>query len=256
MSEITLQLYAQKTLSEQEFKSKSFDDKWKIYNNLVQENNVLIYTHSNLASTNILLSNENAELKNKNNTLFKQLENENQLKERINELIEENLNLKEQILRLNEHVDKQDKIIEEQKIEIKDLRDEIVVIKKESNEMSTRISNLESKDLYNKYIIAIQDLNRINSLETKIGTSSHLLIKLRKNRVSECHYLDDSDDVPTINEKINVLNERLNKMPHDVTLMMNKKYPHLVPKILPFAVKTTSTLSKSEIYEINEWWDE
>ena len=39
MSDITLQLYAQKTLSEQEFKSKSFDDKWKIYNNLVQENN-------------------------------------------------------------------------------------------------------------------------------------------------------------------------------------------------------------------------
>lgn len=42
--------------------------------------------------------------------------------------------------------------------------------------------------------MAIQDLNKIEGSETKLNNVSKNMVKLKKNIISECHYMDELTD--------------------------------------------------------------
>lgn len=98
----------------------------------------------------------------------------------IEELKKENAELKQKIKELEEHIKKQDVTIQNQNERITNLEDTVAILK--------------NKNMYKKYLMAIQDLNEIEQLETKLNKVSKNLVKLRKNRISECHYMDKSTD--------------------------------------------------------------
>lgn len=94
--------------------------------------------------------------------IIEELKRENdELKKKIENLEEENTKLKQKIKELEERVKKQDVIIENQ---------------------NERIKILEDKNLYKKYLMAIQDLNKIEGLETKLNNVSKNLVKFEKKQ--------------------------------------------------------------------------
>ncbi len=64
---------------------------------------------------------------------------------------------------------------------------------------------LELDHLFRKYVIAIQDFNRLEKLETKVPALS----EMRFFRVSECHFITDDDSPDDILNKRNVLTNKL-----------------------------------------------
>ena len=54
-------------------------------------------------------------------------------------------------------------------------------------DLESRLTKQETNQLFNKYVIGIQDLNRIELLETQIADARELK-KLRDDRIDGCHY--------------------------------------------------------------------
>ena len=121
--------------------------------------------------------------------------------------------------------------------------------------MKKSISKLESKYLFEKYIIAIQDLNRAEKLETKIS-SWKVLGYLRDDRIDDCHYLNDKDSSILYNDKRQIMEEKVKNMPPNVRKMFDKKYPNLLNDISPHIVSSVVNVSKHNREDIEEWWDE
>jgi hypothetical protein len=81
------------------------------------------------------------------------------------------------------------------------------------------------------------------------------LKRLRKNRVNECHYFDDCDNENEIDEKMNIVCDKLEKMPSDIENMFNKKYPNILDEIKEHVSKKNINMTKETIEDINSWWE-
>lgn len=201
--------------------------------------------------------NENINLKLKISELYN---NEENLKETIKiniltikQLNEENIMLKQKIQELEENMTKQNIKINDQNIKI--------------NELSDKLNLIESKNIFNKFVIAIQDLNSSEKLETKLSKNDKIniiadrhirlyeAIKLKKNRISECHYINNDDEDDLLNDKIIVLLNKLENMDESIKNMFNKKYPNLINSILHDITRDKTLLSQDNLEIINDWWD-
>jgi hypothetical protein len=113
------------------------------------------------------------------------------------------------------------------------------------------MDKLENQQLYEKYIVAIQDINRSDELEKNISNYDvkNKLKKLRNDRVNECHYLNEEDDKRTN------LRDKIINMPVAVKNIFNKKYPKLIDNILPYIAKIITIPSKENNDEIGDWWE-
>lgn len=110
---------------------------------------------------------------------------------------------------------------------------------------------------YNKCIIAIQDINNLDKLEQKINDSSmkQNLLKLRKNRVGESHYIiNDNDDENMINMKRTVLLDKLKNAPEEVKVIINKIYPNLLVNIYKYIAPIIIEPDEDNLDIINDWW--
>lgn len=66
-----------------------------------------------------------------------------------------------------------------------------------NNVMQKNIDKIQSNVLFDKYVMALQDLNRAEHLETKIKNWKNLEIT-RYDRVQNCHYFDENNDSQSI----------------------------------------------------------
>jgi len=146
-------------------------------------------------------------------------------------------------------------------IKISKLEDDIVILKEDNKLKDIKISKLEDDILdiknynyINKIIIAIQDINSIFKLETKLIK----LLNLRNCRNENSHYiLIDNDDDNLIKYKIFLLNNNLKN------LDINKKeilYDTIDEKTLELFINfldkqdTKNNLDEKQIMKINRWW--
>jgi hypothetical protein len=159
-------------------------------------------------------------------------ENE-ELKNRLNE-IEEKLNIALKTIK------EQDKTIKEQ---------------------DSKINNLLVDKQYKKFMIAIQDMNRLISLEQKNYNNNIInknLAKLRNDRNDEYHYiLEDYEDDNIINDKRIILIEQITKyMTKEVENKFNKRYPNVLKNIIQYIKPENNVISSNENEEeIREWWE-
>jgi chromosome segregation ATPase len=212
---------------------------------------------------------ENTELKNmleKQNIQLTEIKEENKiLKEEIKEVREENKILKEEIKEVREEnkiIKEENKIIKEENKELKSLIKqqgcEIVELKKENIELKKtivkledRLDVMETKQLFNKYVVAIQDLNSLEHLEPKIGSS---LKNLKRNRIATCHYLDNTYSTTEIDERRTILYDKLVNMPVEIQNMFNAQYPNLINDIMPCVINIKTIPSPQDMTYINNWW--
>ena len=150
-----------------------------------------------------------------------------------------------------------DKTIDELKEENKKLNNRISELENNLFLLKDRLNRIENKSLYNKYMIAIQDINSLEQLEQyqHIGND---LKRLRRHRIGDCHYIDMNNiknDPDFINDQRFVLFEKIDNMPFDIMQMFNKKYPNLLNNIKPYIINNTFTKPIQQNYDdILEWW--
>lgn len=197
-------------------------------------------------------------------------------KKEYSDLKKENFDLKAQILQLlnnerqlKEIIDSKEQTIEELKkenAELKirlntlekehnELRQEHVELKQNFNTLSNNFNKMMTKKLVDKYIVAIQDLNRIEDLEKKLDKNGRqALQQLRRARINDCHYLDNNF-LDEHNDRRMVLEEKISNMPVDVQHFFSRKYPNLLHALKPFIVSTRTVPAQCVLDDINDWWD-
>ena len=218
------------------------------------------------------LNNYNIYNKNINN-LFDNIENRVQLLEKsLNEIkhIEFNyykiLAINETLLNENEELKQ---IIEKQNIKITNLENEINKLKIENKELKNenkqlkiKINKLENIFNKSKFIMALQDLNSYDKLESNLKYPfNNNLKKLRLSRNYDCHYMYDTDSDDVINKKKYYLLHQLNNMSEDIKNNINNIYGkcNLIENIIKYLEETTdvnSEVSDEDLSFIEAWWDD
>ena len=176
----------------------------------------------------------------------------------IKELIETNVMCKnkmnEMIIKINELTDENNELKE--KVRILDENNDIFIKKLQLLEM--KINNKEVNSLVKKYMIAIQDYNRLCQIESKIDKDAYQsMLDLKANRHLECHYLNIKYSKKDINDRIYVMKEEITNMPDNIKHIFDTRYPGLidsVKKILNNQHKDVP--SKNSLDIIKDWWHE
>lgn len=121
--------------------------------------------------------------------------------------------------------------------------------------MENKFNNMMNKKIFNRFIVAIQDLNRYEKLETIVPNSTKLYLQhLRNKRIDDCHYLNDNDDQTTIDDKRTILEIELKTMPVGIQDIFNKKYPNLLNDIIGYVVKNKTTPTLYFVDDMKEWF--
>ncbi|ATZ80742.1 hypothetical protein BMW23_0696 [Bodo saltans virus] len=206
------------------------------------------------------LKNENIELKTKIAEFIKHKDDLMELitqKDRtIDELKKENAELKIKL----EHLENEVKNVKEENIIIKQKHNDLEVkhneLKEKHNNLENNFNKMIYKQIFDKYMIAIQDLNKLEQLESKLDQQTqNRLYQLKSNRIYECHYFDNLDSQNLIDDKRTILLEKIDNMPNEIKIIFNKRFPNLLNKITPYIIKTKTTPSQQTIDDINDWWD-
>lgn len=158
----------------------------------------------------------------------------------IEELRRENAELKEIIMRLEE----ENRV---QKTKINELNENIDTI-------NEKINKLEHKQLFKKYMIGIQDLNRLEKLETKI-TDPEELVNIRLDRIGDCHYIDENYSNTEQKCRINVLIDKINNMPDYISKMFEAEYSNVIEQIKPLLTKYVLVENQKMNKRAHNWWN-
>ena len=216
--------------------------------------------YKSMNNERILLAAENDKLHTEIDILRKDMmtycENERLLKETIKhneqtieELREENKKLKIEIEQLKKQLKEQEIKLEEQTLKLK--KQETLIDK-----LNKRLDDKESVELFKKFSIAIQDINHDDSLENKLNyQSKQNLIKLKKNRISNCHYLDSDYTISEKNERRTFFLDKVKNIPQEIKAKFDKMYPKLLENIEKYIAPQPAILTQQMTDEINLWWE-
>jgi chromosome segregation ATPase len=149
------------------------------------------------------------------------------------------------------------KNIVELKKDIVELKKENIELKKDNHSIHNTLNKMMTRQLYNKYIVAIQDVNRIVEIEKIVtGTTKNTLKDLRENRVNECHYINDIRDSPKEKEnKRTVLFQKIMNIDSNVKRLFELHYPNLLHDISGYIVGSSVNLTDTERDKIEDWWE-
>lgn len=126
----------------------------------------------------------------------------------------------------------------------------------EIKELKQEMILMREKEQYHKFVIAIQDVNHLEQIESKLsGNDKKNLIRLKKSRVSECHYIDEDDDDNDKNDRRTVLYERIQTMSQHVRQKFDKMFPNLLDALMIHIVQTKTQPSDESLKDILEWWE-
>ena len=200
---------------------------------------------------------ENEELQNKvrelsiiNGTLVKIIEHKEKIIENkdktIEELQKENEELKNRVSSLEKELKNTNKILCDTNKALCDTKDELAIVKKD-------LDTLKTNKLFQKIIIGLQDLNSWELLEKKISQPK-ILMRLRQNRIGECHYIDNYFDLNEKEIRRNILIDKINEN-IEVQKKINTLYPKLLEILQPFLEKREVILDDDIVLLANNWWE-
>jgi uncharacterized coiled-coil protein SlyX len=165
---------------------------------------------------------------------------------------EQDIKIKEQDIKIKE----QDIKIKEQEVKIKEQEVKIKEQEVKIDYLTKKLNIYEQNQLYKKYIISIQDYNRLELLETKLQ-NPYELNNLRSDRLGECHYIDDNycDDEKA--HRINTLIDKINNTPEYIANKFEDDYPGLLEQIKSIMIKRIigSNINPRIIKRANTWWE-
>lgn len=144
---------------------------------------------------------------------------------------------------------------------------ELTSTKEELKSVRSELDTIKSNKLLMKFIMGLQDLNSWEKLEKKVD-NPQILIRLRRNRVGECHYIDNDYEIIEKEIRRNILIDKLNDS-DDIKKMLDSMFPNLLDTLTPYLAKrelqitlgqdNNDTVSISDIEDItqwaNKWWD-
>jgi chromosome segregation ATPase len=187
----------------------------------------------------------------------------------INELREENKMLKNKLKSLEKQIDilniknteheKEYKNLktehEDLKINHENLKTEHTNLKIDHNDLKNEIQNMKNNKTFDKFIIAIQDLNRLELLETKVSNSTKdILQELRDDRIDDCHYINDNDTQQRKDDKRNILYDEIKSMPQSIKDMFDTEYPNLLNDIESFIINKKTIPTQKFIAKTKRWF--
>ena len=171
-------------------------------------------------------------------------------------LVDENFNLRNRLTELYRNEEKHKEIIRQNELTIQQLKDENLILRQKISELENNIVKINEKEQFNKYVIAIQDVNRLEQIETKISiTERKMLKRLRQSRVTECHYIDDDFDEDDKNDRRTVLYERLENMSPHIRTRFEYMFPGLLKSIMGHILQTKTQPSEDSMKYILDWWE-
>ena len=150
-------------------------------------------------------------------------------------------NLEATIKTQNTIIEKQNTIIETQNIKITNLE--------------TRLTKQEQRQLFNKYVIGIQDFNEFEKLETKLADANELK-KLHNDRIVGCHYINKKYSNNEKAIRINLLIDKLDNIPENIKELFEDEYPGLLDELKPVLVKHDVINEDIKfIKKSTNWWE-
>lgn len=135
------------------------------------------------------------------------------------------------------------------------LKAENVQLKEEIKELKSDINDLKLKDVYNSYIMAIQDTNSYQRLELTLPKHKKNLNKLRRNRNVSCHYIEEKDNDVLKTNKLYVLHEKLINMEPSLRSKFDKEFPNLIQDLIQYIEPLKTIPSEDELENISYWWE-
>ena len=121
--------------------------------------------------------------------------------------------------------------------------------------LEERLTKQEQRQLFNKYVIGIRDINALEQLETKLADASELM-KLHKDRIDGCHYINDKYSNNEKAIRINLLIDKLNNIPENIKELFEDEYPQLLDELKAVLVKRDSVIEDARfIKKSNNWWE-
>ena len=123
------------------------------------------------------------------------------------------------------------------------------------NKLEERLTKQEQRQLFNKYVIGIQDINALEQLETKLADARELM-KLHKDRIDGCHYINDKYSNNEKAIRINLLIDKLTNIPENIKELFEDEYPQLLDELKAVLVKRDSVIEDTRfIKKSNNWWE-
>lgn len=127
-------------------------------------------------------------------------------------------------------------------------------LERENNELKLNFDKIQTEIIFEKFVIAIQDLNKLDKLESKNLNIKLNLKNLHKYRINKCHYLDYKYSCDQINNRKIVLYNKISTIDKKINDLFEKRYPDLLNNILPLIKLNNKIIPTNEINDINEWW--
>ena len=209
----------------------------------VNKNMTILGNNINVLETEIVgLKQENVELKHTNTTLT----------ERVNVLEIENVELKQEVVGLKQEV-------VGLKQEVVGLKQEVVGLKQEIVGLKHTITLMAQKEIKNKIITSITDLNGADHLEKKLETPFNLLlIRIRNNRNHINHYIYDDDTKEVCDRKKWFLLSKLKKLTDEEKTKLNRYFKHkdFINRIIVYLENLHIEIEPDEEEDdyIRDWW--
>lgn len=122
------------------------------------------------------------------------------------------------------------------------------------NKLERRLDDRDDKDHFKKLLIAIQDINRLKRLETKLNSKDAVTLA-RTSRVGECHYIEDGFSDGIRDDCIAILLDKLKNMSHGVRKMFDVRYPNIVDAVVREIISSGVKNSGANDFFISVWWD-
>lgn len=226
-----MSIISRNVINQDTFQTFSDSKKWKVYSEIYNENLRLIEQYKELYHST------------DDNLIFNKLD----------DLSRENLSLKEKINKLEITCIKQTHEINELKEKVNELTIDNIQLKGNVNYMMNFIDSLKNKNLYDKIVIAIQDVNRLYKLSQTIPS----LKQLNTYRISECHYINDNDTQLEVDNKLIILSDILQNMPAGVQMLFNTTFPTVVNAIIPHInnIGTIASLNPITKQQLELWFN-
>ena len=197
------------------------------------------------------LKRENAELK----LRITELEISNKKLTNKNEILGAKIeNLENELITAKEELATTKEELVTTKEELATTKEELATTKEELKNNKEEITQLKNNKLFAKFIVSIQDLNSYEKLEKKLSNPK-ILYRLRMNRVSECHYLDEELDNNEKEIRRNLLIDKLNSADSNIVAKFNKLYPDLLEMLKPYLNKRDVQIDEEATIWANNWWE-
>ncbi len=201
----------------------------------------------------------------KNSVVIKELEStNNEYRIKINDLTDKNDQLTKNIEVLEKRIDMLNLEIENQKKsnliisqEIKSQEHMNSILMRKIQQLEDRNGDHDDKEFLKKISIAIQDYNSRYLIETKIKQIdiNKTLVRLKTNRISYCHYCDQSFSDEEIRGRFYVLGEQISNMQPYMKKIFENKYPISLAEIKDLLDQEQFSKPCDEILDsANNWW--